>query len=78
MDTMWYIRRNKPPLKTINDLIKKERYAYDCVYDTKLKLSVIKWNDNTIVSIIASKNYSVPPMSHAKRYNPKIHKKIYL
>ncbi|KAF6199504.1 hypothetical protein GE061_007530 [Apolygus lucorum] len=48
------------------DLKKKRRGSYDAAYDKKSNLSVVKWNDNSIVCV-ASNFDTVHPLSKTKR-----------
>lgn len=70
-------RTNKAPLENVKLLAKKGRGAYDSVYDEKAKVTLVRWNDNSVVTV-ASNNFSVQPLSSAKRYNRKEHKDVQL
>ncbi|KAF6208298.1 hypothetical protein GE061_016752 [Apolygus lucorum] len=52
--------------KDSKDLKKKRRGSYDTAYDKKSNLSVVKWNDNSIVCVTSNFD-SVHPLSKTKR-----------
>lgn len=54
---------------------KKTRGAYDFAVDQNSELTLVRWNDNSIVTV-ASNNFSVHPLANTKRYNRKERKDI--
>lgn len=72
------IRENRTshcPLETTKSISKKERGSYDAAYDSNTNISLVRWNDNSVVTVI-SNHFSVEPMSTAKRYNRKEKKEV--
>lgn len=54
---------------------KEHRGAFDYCFDRKREISVLRWNNNAIVTV-ASNNVSVEPLFGAKRYDRKEKKEI--
>lgn len=50
------------PLQSKKILEKKEREAYDSIYDQKSKITAIGWNDNSVLTII-TKFGTIEPMN---------------
>lgn len=63
------------PLKKTKFAGKKERGAYDFAAEENVHLTVVRWNDNSIVTV-ASNIFSVEPLATVKRYNRKEHKDV--
>lgn len=68
-------RIEKCPLEASKILSKKDRGSYDFVFDTKAEVSVVRWNDNSVVTVI-SNNCPVNPIGSAKRYDRKHRKEV--
>lgn len=58
------------PLKALNVMKKTARGTYDHAYDANKELIVVRWNDNSIVSV-ASNKYGIQPLQHAARWSRK-------
>ncbi|CAH1990479.1 unnamed protein product [Acanthoscelides obtectus] len=74
------IRSNRTghcPLVEPKIMSKRERGAYDCAYDKNNKISMVRWNDNSIVTI-CSNVYSVEPINQVRRYNRKEKREIHV
>ena len=54
---------------------KRARGSYDSAFDDVSKISLIRWNDNSVVTVI-SNNFTVEPISNTKRYNRKERKDV--
>lgn len=54
---------------------KPERGAYSCSFDRNLELLVVRWNDNSVVTVMTN-NCTVLPIIQAKRYDRKEKKEI--
>lgn len=63
-------RMLKCPLENNKSLGKKQRGAMDSRYDHVNEISVVRWNDNSVVTV-ASNCESVQPLVPVKRYNRK-------
>lgn len=63
------------PLKSEKDLQKEGRGAFDARCDSKTKITVVRWNDNSIVNVI-SNCLSVNPIQKVKRYDRKQQKEV--
>ena len=68
-------RTEKCPLEEAKLMKKKAKGEMDYKYDTSNKLLVVRWNDNSIVTI-ASNCQSVEPVRKATRYCRVQRKKI--
>jgi len=55
-------------LENSKSLQKKERGAYDCRFDKKNEVLVVKWNDNSVVTL-ATNFQAVEPVLTAKRFS---------
>lgn len=72
------IRENRTcndTLETVKSIKKQERGSYDFSFDKDNELLLVRWNDNSVVTV-ASNNCSIEPLVAAKRYNRKEKKKI--
>lgn len=60
-----------------NKLMKKktDRGAYSCAFDRNLEVLAVRWNDNSVVTVMTN-NCTVLPIVLAKRYNRKERKEI--
>lgn len=67
------IRENRtlaPPLMPIKVISKMQRGSYSSAYDKSTGISLVRWNDNSVVTLIS--NYdNVQPLNTTKRYNRK-------
>lgn len=68
-------RLGKSPLLSMKEMKKESRGKYDSVYDDKQGISVVRWNDNSVVTI-ASNWDSAEPTNFAKRYSRKDKKSV--
>lgn len=68
-------RTNHCPLEAAKLINRKERGSYDAAYDDTTNVYLVRWNDNSVVTMI-SNHLSVEPMSTAKRYNRKEKKEV--
>jgi hypothetical protein len=57
-------------LEDCKTLVKKPRGSFDYAFDEESELSVVKWNDNSVV-IVASNTLPVFPLGSAKRLSRK-------
>lgn len=73
--TMRDNRTNKCPLENMKSFKKRERGAYDFAVDENIQLTLVRWNDNAIVTV-ASNNFSVEPLANTKRFNRKERKDV--
>lgn len=67
------IRENRTlacPLETNKIISKKQRGSYSAAYDEPSGISLARWNDNSVVTVI-SNCHNVQPLNTAKRYNRK-------
>jgi len=72
------IRENriaKCPLQATKIIGKQARGTYEFVYDSVLQTLVVRWNDNSVVTVITN-TCTVLPIVSAKRYNRKEHKEV--
>ncbi|XP_050298551.1 piggyBac transposable element-derived protein 3-like [Anthonomus grandis grandis] len=72
------IRENRTshcPLVDNKVIPKKERGTYDSKFDESTQISLVKWNDSSIVTAIST-HYHVEPLTSAKRYNRKSKKEV--
>lgn len=72
------IRENRTvrcPLENNKSFAKKERGSYVSAHDTNTGISLVRWNDNSVVTVI-SNHYNEEPLSTAKRYNRKARKEV--
>lgn len=63
-------RTNKCPLESSKSISKKKRGSFSCVFDESMEISLVRWNDNSIVTLIST-HYNVEPLATAKRFNKK-------
>lgn len=63
-------RTNHCPLEPVKSLSKKPRGTYEDAFDRSTNLSLVRWNDNSVVTVI-SNHFNSQPISNAKRYNRK-------
>lgn len=68
-------RTNNCPLVSSKVISKQERGTYDSQFDESTQISLVKWNDNSIVMAIST-HYHVEPLSSAKRYDRKLKKEV--
>lgn len=68
-------RTNNCPLESTKSIAKKERGTYDTVYDEGTRISLVRWNDNSVVTAI-SNQFNSDPLSFTKRYSRKEKKEI--
>lgn len=69
-------RINSCPLEPIKSISKKGRNTYDC-YDKKSKISLVRWNDNSVVTV-CSNTYNVHPLKLVKWYNRKEKRDVHI
>lgn len=70
-------RTNKCPLENCKKFTKKQRGAFASAYDDETKVSIVRWNDNSTVTV-CSNIHNVTPVNKVKRYNRKERKDIYI
>lgn len=70
-------RTNNCPLENSKSFSKKERGAFDMAYDKDSKVSVVRWNDNSCVTL-CSNVHNVQPINKVKRYNRKEKKDVFV
>ncbi|KAK9711703.1 Transposase IS4 [Popillia japonica] len=63
-------RTSNCPLESVKSIAKKERGTHDCAYDQRTGISMVRWNDNSVVTII-SNQFNSEPLCPTKRYNRK-------
>lgn len=63
-------RTSNSTMETVKNLRKKDRGAYDFSFDTEQKILLVRWNDNSVVTV-ATNNSTIEPLVNAKRYNRK-------
>ena len=63
-------RTMRCPLSDTKAIRKANRGAFDAAYDVESKISIVRWNDNAVVTV-GSNIYNVEPLSRVKRYNRK-------
>lgn len=61
-------RVEKAPLKPIDKMKKEERGSYDHRTDDNTGLILVRWNDNSVVTV-ASNSVGVQPIAQAKRWS---------
>lgn len=72
------IRENRTsncPVVASKVISKQERGTYDAQFDESTHISLVKWNDNSIVTAIST-HYHVHPLTSAKRYDRKAKKEV--
>lgn len=62
-------------LESTNTIKKRERGCFDYRFDSKSKSCVVRWNDNSVVTLITN-NISINPVQPVKRYDRKLKKEI--
>lgn len=70
-------RTGKCPLKPNKQFSKLERGSLESKYDTYSNISVVRWNDNSSVTV-CSNTFGVDPITKVKRYNRKSREDIYI
>lgn len=68
-------RTAKCPLETNKRLAKSSRGTYVCAFDPVLETLVVKWNDNSVVTVISNTS-TIMPLVQAKRYSRKESKDV--
>lgn len=63
------------PLESTKSLGKKVRGSYDSGFDKLSEILIVRWNDNSVVTI-ATNNGTVLPLVNAKRYDRKQKKEV--
>ncbi|XP_071053352.1 piggyBac transposable element-derived protein 3-like [Onthophagus taurus] len=63
-------RTKNCPLENIKCTSKKERGFFDTTYDTCSKISLVRWKDNSVVTVITN-HLNVEPIQSIKRCNRK-------
>lgn len=63
------------PVEDNKTMKKTERGAYSCAFDRNLEVLAVRWNDNSVVTVMTN-NSTVLPIVPAKRYNRKERKEI--
>ncbi|KAK9737095.1 Transposase IS4 [Popillia japonica] len=63
------------PIKSGKQLLKGNRGDFDCAVDTNSSVLVVRWNDNSAVTV-ATNNGVVHPLVSVKRYNRKMKKEL--
>ena len=63
-------RTNNCPLESVKSMSKKNRGVHDVQFDESTNISVVRWNDNSIVTMIST-HYGAEPLKSAKRFNKK-------
>lgn len=66
-------RTNKCPLETTKVISKRNWGAHSSVFDEATGISLVRWNDNSVVTLIST-HYNVEPLKTAKRFNKKTSK----
>lgn len=61
------------PLQSSKVLGKRNRGEFDHAFDNKAKVTVVRWNDNSVVTV-ATNNGTIHPVVKVKRYNRKLRK----
>ncbi|XP_033228842.1 piggyBac transposable element-derived protein 3-like [Belonocnema kinseyi] len=67
------IRENRTcnsTMETVKSIKKKNRGTYDFSFDNEQKILLVRWNDNSVVTV-ATNNCTIEPLVNAKRYNRK-------
>lgn len=70
-------RTNNCPIENCKSFTKNERGTYVSAYDKHSKISVVRWNDNSTVTV-CSNIYNVEPLHKVKRYDRKEKKEKYV
>lgn len=70
-------RTTKCPIENSKSFGKRDRGSYISTYESDSKVSIVRWNDNSVVTV-ASNVYSVDPIHNVKRYNRKQRKDVYI
>lgn len=70
-------RTSNCPFVPNKELSKRGRGSYDSQFDESTNISLVKWNDNSIVTAIST-HYNVEPLTTAKRYDRKAKKEVSL
>lgn len=68
-------RIGKCPITQVKKMKKEDRGTFDSAFDTKHGISVVRWNDNSVVTMATNWD-KIYPLSMAKRYSRK-EKKIH-
>lgn len=68
-------RTHRCTLATVKEISKKERGYFDVAHDVKTSITLVRWNDNSVVTVI-SNHYNTQPICATKRYNRKERKEI--
>ncbi|XP_050316175.1 piggyBac transposable element-derived protein 3-like [Anthonomus grandis grandis] len=63
-------RTSRCPFLDNKKMEKTERDEFDAAYDANSKISFIRWNDNSVVTV-GSNIYNIEPLTRVKRYNKK-------
>lgn len=61
-------RCGKAPILSVKDIKKKSRGSYDSIFEQQNGINIVRWHDNSVVSI-ASNWDTVDPPGTAKRYS---------
>ncbi|XP_033220935.1 piggyBac transposable element-derived protein 3-like [Belonocnema kinseyi] len=72
-DATGTIRENRTcnsTMETVKSMKKKNRGTYDFSFDNEQKILLVRWNDNSVVTV-ATNNCTIEPLVSAKRYNRK-------
>ncbi|KAL1497396.1 hypothetical protein ABEB36_008374 [Hypothenemus hampei] len=72
------IRENRSsgcPLVPSKSLSKQSRGSYDSQFEESNHIALVKWNDNSIVTMIST-HYHVQPVTNVKRYDRKQKKQV--
>jgi hypothetical protein len=68
-------RTAKCTLEPNSTFKKRERGSFDFAFEEESEVMMVKWNDNSIVTV-ASNNGTIQPLAKAKRYNRKERKSV--
>ncbi|RZB70355.1 DDE Tnp 1 7 domain containing protein [Asbolus verrucosus] len=68
-------RTAKCPIEDNKAISKKERGSYSCAFDPNLEVLVVRWNDNSVVTVMTNM-CEVLPVAQAKPYTRKEHKEV--
>lgn len=63
-------RTAKCPIENVKHIAKQARGTYEYAYDENNEICVVRWNDNSVVTV-ASNSFGPEPIKKAKRYNRK-------
>lgn len=72
------IRENRTcntTMESVKNIKKKDRGTYDFSFENKQKILLVRWNDNSVVTV-ATNNCHIEPLVSAKRYNRKEKKAV--